>query len=69
LIVRAYDAGWRRFVAFACRGDRFIGCGLGARSDAVRIDVYGSSGDYLGSAWTARRFMCMATRRIKWDRS
>jgi hypothetical protein len=49
LIVRAYEAGWRRFVAFACRGDRFVGCGLGARSDAVRIDVYGSSGDYLGS--------------------
>jgi glutamate synthase domain-containing protein 3 len=34
---------------FGCRGDRFIGCGLGSKSDAVRIDVYGSSGDYLGS--------------------
>jgi glutamate synthase domain-containing protein 3 len=34
---------------FACRGDRFIGCGLGVDSDDVRIDVYGSSGDYLGS--------------------
>ena len=49
LIVRAYEAGWRKFVVFACRGDRFIGCGLGAKSDGVRIDVYGSSGDYLGS--------------------
>lgn len=49
LIVRAYEAGWRKFVVFACRGDRFIGCGLGAQSDGARIDVYGSSGDYLSS--------------------
>jgi len=49
LLVRAYEAGWHRFVMFACRGDRFIGCGLSTQSGAVRIDVYGSSGDYLGS--------------------
>jgi glutamate synthase domain-containing protein 3 len=49
MIVKAYELGWKKFVVFSCRGDRFIGCGLGAQSDGVRIDVYGSSGDYLGS--------------------
>ncbi len=49
LIVRAHAMGWRRFVACRCKGDRFLGCGLGPNSDGVRIDVYGSSGDYLGS--------------------
>lgn len=49
LLVRAYQQGWRRFVVFGCRGDRFLGCGLGSGSHGVRIDVYGSSGDYLGS--------------------
>jgi glutamate synthase domain-containing protein 1/glutamate synthase domain-containing protein 3 len=49
LIVCAYQFGWRRVVVYRCKGDRFIGCGLGAGSDGVRIDVYGSSGDYLGS--------------------
>jgi glutamate synthase domain-containing protein 3 len=49
LLVKAYQVGWRKFVVFGCRGDRFIGCGLGAKSDEVRIDVYGSGGDYLAS--------------------
>ncbi len=49
LLVRAHEMGWKRFVLYRCKGDRFIGCGLGPRSDGVRIDVYGCSGDYLGS--------------------
>jgi glutamate synthase domain-containing protein 1/glutamate synthase domain-containing protein 3 len=49
LIVEAYRLGWKRFVIYRCKGDRFIGCGLGPDSRGVRIDVYGSSGDYLGS--------------------
>jgi glutamate synthase domain-containing protein 1/glutamate synthase domain-containing protein 3 len=49
LIVEAAAAGWRRFIAFDWRGGRFCGCGLGPGSAGVRIDVYGSSGDYLGS--------------------
>ena len=49
LIVRAAELGWRRFVAYGWRGGRFCGCGLGPGSDGLRIDVYGSSGDYLGS--------------------
>jgi glutamate synthase domain-containing protein 1/glutamate synthase domain-containing protein 3 len=49
LLVRGYRLGWRRFAVYGCAGDRFLGCGLGPGSDGVRIDVYGSAGDYLGS--------------------
>jgi glutamate synthase domain-containing protein 3 len=49
LLVDAYAKGWRHFVCFDCRGQRFVGCGLGPETDDVTIDVYGSSGDYLGS--------------------
>jgi glutamate synthase domain-containing protein 3 len=49
LLVDAYMKGWRRFISFHCIGQRFIGCGLGPETDDVLIDVYGSSGDYLGS--------------------
>jgi len=49
LIVRATKLGWQRFVTYGWRGGRFCGCGLGPGSDGVRIDVYGSNGDYLGS--------------------
>jgi glutamate synthase domain-containing protein 1/glutamate synthase domain-containing protein 3 len=48
-IVAGCQAGWKHFVVYNCKGDRFLGCGLGPRSYGVRIDVYGSSGDYLGS--------------------
>jgi glutamate synthase domain-containing protein 1/glutamate synthase domain-containing protein 3 len=49
LLVDAYMKGWRRFISFNCIGQRFLGCGLGPETDDVTIDVYGSSGDYLGS--------------------
>ena len=49
LLVDAYMKGWRRFISFNCIGQRFLGCGLGPETDNVTIDVYGSSGDYLGS--------------------
>jgi len=49
LIVAAHRRGWSRLVVYGCRGDRFIGCGLGPGRAGTRIDVYGSSGDYLGS--------------------
>ena len=49
LLRNAYMKGWRKFITFGCRGQRFIGCGLGPDTDDVTIDVYGSSGDYLGS--------------------
>jgi len=49
LLMDACTQGWRRFISYNCSGQRFIGCGLGPGSDAVTIDVYGSSGDYLAS--------------------
>jgi glutamate synthase domain-containing protein 1 len=49
LLVDAYMKGWKHFICFGCRGQRFIGCGLGPETDDVTIDVYDSSGDYLGS--------------------
>jgi glutamate synthase domain-containing protein 3 len=49
LIVQAAALGWRHFLTYNWRGGRFCGCGLGPDSAGVRIDVYGSSGDYLGS--------------------
>jgi glutamate synthase domain-containing protein 1/glutamate synthase domain-containing protein 3 len=48
-LARAASQGWRRLVTHGWKGQRFAGCGLGANSTGVRIDVYGSSGDYLGS--------------------
>ena len=49
LLVDAYMKGWKHFISFGCRGQRYIGCGLGPETDDVTIDVYDSSGDYLGS--------------------
>jgi glutamate synthase domain-containing protein 3 len=49
LLAEAYHGGWKRFIVFALKGQRFHGCGLGPHTGAVRIDIYGSSGDYLAS--------------------
>lgn len=49
LMSEAFLRGWRSFIVFGLRGQRFHGCGLGPGSDGVRIDIYGSSGDYLAS--------------------
>ena len=49
LIRRAKELGWNRVIVVGAHGQRFIGCGLGPRSKGLRIDVYGSPGDYLAS--------------------
>jgi len=49
LIVAAYKLGWKRFIVYRYRGQRFTGCGFGPATKDVRIDVYGASGDYLAS--------------------
>jgi glutamate synthase domain-containing protein 1/glutamate synthase domain-containing protein 3 len=49
LAVEAYELGWKRFIIYGLRGQRFAGCGFGPETDDVRIDVFGSSGDYLAS--------------------
>jgi glutamate synthase domain-containing protein 1/glutamate synthase domain-containing protein 3 len=48
-MITMYQRGFRRFIIANTRGQRFIGCGLGPNGQGVRIDVYGSSGDYLAS--------------------
>jgi glutamate synthase domain-containing protein 3 len=49
LDTQAYQLGWRRLIVYGLKGQRFTGCGLGPDTDDVRIDVFGSSGDYLAS--------------------
>jgi glutamate synthase domain-containing protein 1/glutamate synthase domain-containing protein 3 len=49
LLCYAYVLGWRQFIIYGYRGQRFTGCGFGPNTASVRIDVYGSSGDYLAS--------------------
>ncbi len=49
LVVKAYELGWKRFIVYGLRGQRFHGCGFGPETKDVRIDIYGSSGDYLAS--------------------
>jgi glutamate synthase domain-containing protein 1/glutamate synthase domain-containing protein 3 len=48
-LVRAYKLGWKNFILFQCAGQRYVGCGFGPETHDLAIDVYGSSGDYLGS--------------------
>lgn len=49
LLVAAYHLGWKSFLVYELRGQRFLGCGLGQETAGVSIDAYGSSGDYLAS--------------------
>ncbi|MGQ9688955.1 MAG: glutamate synthase [Desulfobaccales bacterium] len=49
LLCAAYERGWKRFICYGYRGQRFLGCGFGLDTEEVRFDVYGSSGDYLAS--------------------
>jgi len=49
LLRRAYEIGWKHFVVYRLRGQRFHGAGLAAATDGVRIDLYGSNGDYAAS--------------------
>jgi glutamate synthase domain-containing protein 1 len=55
VLVEAFRKGWRQLIVYRARGDRFLGCGLGPKTEGVRLDVYGSSGDYLGSGLDGAR--------------
>jgi glutamate synthase domain-containing protein 1/glutamate synthase domain-containing protein 3 len=46
---RFNQLGAKRFILLNNRGHRFIGSGFGVDSTGVRIDAYGSPGDYLAS--------------------
>jgi len=45
---RAYDLGWRNFIAYNFRGQRNFGAGL-ITSEKVKIDIYGRVGDCLAA--------------------
>jgi glutamate synthase domain-containing protein 1/glutamate synthase domain-containing protein 3 len=49
MINKAYDLGWKQYICYGYKGQRFTGCGFGPDSDNVRFDVYDSSGDYMAS--------------------
>lgn len=49
LMVKAAELGWRRFIVYGLHGQRFHGCGFGPNTDNIRVDLYGSSGDYVAS--------------------
>ena len=55
LAVEAHALGWRRFIVYGLKGQRFHGCGMGPGTDDVTIDIYGSSGDYVASAMDGMR--------------
>jgi glutamate synthase domain-containing protein 1/glutamate synthase domain-containing protein 3 len=46
---KAYQTGWSRFIVYRLRGQRFHGAGIGPDTNDVRIDLYGSVGDYAAS--------------------
>lgn len=48
-VADGFFLGWKRFICYGYIGQRFLGCGLGPGTHGVRIDAYGSSGDYLAS--------------------
>jgi len=45
----AYRLGWKQYIFYGYKGQRFTGCGFGKDTDGIKIDVYDSSGDYLAS--------------------
>lgn len=49
MINKAFRMGWKHYICYGYKGQRFTGCGFGADSDGVRFDVYDSSGDYMAS--------------------
>ncbi|MHA1111648.1 MAG: hypothetical protein ACTSRE_11140 [Promethearchaeota archaeon] len=49
-IVKAQKKGWNKFIVYDLHGQRFIGCGFGMENKVIiRIDSYGSIGDYSAS--------------------
>ena len=48
-LCKAHELGWKKFLVYGYKGQRFLACGFGPDTEGVSIDVYGSSGDYLAS--------------------
>lgn len=49
LMVKAAGLGWRRFIVYNLHGQRFHGSGFGPNTENIRVDLYGSLGDYAAS--------------------
>jgi glutamate synthase domain-containing protein 1/glutamate synthase domain-containing protein 3 len=49
LLVDAHKLGWKRFIAYGFKGERFSGCGFGPQTEGVKIELYDSTGDYVAS--------------------
>ena len=49
LMNKAFRLGWKHYICFGYKGQRFTGCGFGPKTTDVAIHVYDSSGDYLAS--------------------
>ncbi len=45
----AYRLGWKEFICYGYKGQRFTGCGFGKGTKDIKFDVYDASGDYLAS--------------------
>ena len=43
------DSGFRHLIVHGTKGHRFLASGLGPDTAGLRVDIYGSPGDYLGS--------------------
>src|SRR5947199_2497539 len=48
-VVDAHGQGWKDILLYNLRGHRFIGSGLGPRTNGLKIDCYGDIGDYVAS--------------------
>jgi glutamate synthase domain-containing protein 3 len=48
-LVDSYQQGWKNIVLYNLRGHRFIGNGLGPRTNDLKIQCYGDIGDYVAS--------------------
>jgi glutamate synthase domain-containing protein 3 len=49
-VVDAYEKGWRKFIVYKQTGQRYLGCGLGPKSDGVEIHLYGNSGQDIANS-------------------
>jgi len=49
-VVDAYEKGWRKFTVYKQTGQRYLGCGLGPKSDGVEIHLYGNSGQDIANS-------------------
>jgi glutamate synthase domain-containing protein 1/glutamate synthase domain-containing protein 3 len=48
-VVQSYGHGWKNVLLYNLRGHRFIGNGLGPKTNGLKIHCYGDTGDYVAS--------------------